>query len=123
MSRTGHRLWRGPARLSKGDKVAKFMVLWQANAALWPTDPKQTLAVIEAATGAASEMIKAGLIKEQGWFTPQEGYGIFESDSKATILGLVQGFFPYFNQEIREIVPWDEGVKAIVESARQNASR
>jgi len=103
--------------------MSSYMVLWRANPSAWPTDPKQALAVLEAATGGGDQLLKAGAAKEQGWFTAQEGYAMFEADSKDSVLGMVQGFFPYYTQDVREIVPWEAGKKAILDNARQAASR
>ena len=103
--------------------MARYLVLYSANPAAWPTDPKQALAVLEGAIAGGDELLKAGALKELGWFTPQQGYALFEADSKEQILGMVQPFFPYYEQEIREIVPWDKGNQAILNSARQAASR
>jgi hypothetical protein len=103
--------------------MARYMVTWKANPSAWPTEPKQVLDALEGATGGGDQLLAAGAIKELGWFTPQEGYGIFEADSKESILGMVQGFFPYYTQDVREIVPWEAGKQAILDSARQAAAR
>jgi hypothetical protein len=103
--------------------MARYMVSWKANASVWPTDPKEVLGALEAATGGADQLLAGGALKELGWFTPHEGFAIFEADSKESVLGMVQGFFPYYTPEFQEIVPWEAGKKAILESARQAASR
>ena len=103
--------------------MPRYMVTWKANPSAWPTDPKQTLAVLEGVFGGADQLLKAGAAKELNWFTPQEGYGIFETDSKASVLGMVQGFFPCYGQDIREVVPWESAKQAILDSARQAAAR
>ena len=103
--------------------MARDMVSWKANPAAWPTDPKEALAALEGATGGGDHLLAGGAAKELGWFTPQEGYAIFDADSKESVLGMVQGFFPYYTQDVREIVPWEAGKKAILDSARQAASR
>ena len=103
--------------------MPRYMVSWKANPSAWPTDPKQALAVLEGAFGGGDQLLKAGAAKELCWFTPQEGYGIFEADSKASVLGMVQGFFPYYSQDVREVVPWDSAKQAILDSARQAAAR
>jgi hypothetical protein len=103
--------------------MARYMVLWSANPAAWPTDSKEVLSAIEAATGGAEQLLAGGVLKELGWFTPQAGYAIFDADSKAAVLGMIQGFFPYYLEDVREIVPWEDGKKAILDSARQAASR
>lgn len=103
--------------------MPRYMVLYRANPSAWPTDPKQTLAVLEAVIAGGDQLLKAGALKELGWFTPQEGYAIFEADSKEKVLGMVQPFFPHYSQDIHEIVPWDKAKDALLGSARQAASR
>jgi len=103
--------------------MSRYMVTWTANPSVWPTDPKQALTVLEGAIEGGDQLLKAGAAKELWWFTPQAGYGIFEADSKASVLGMVQGFFPYYSQDIREIVSWDSAKQAILDSARQAATR
>ncbi len=112
------------ANNQKGDLIMpRYMVLYRANPSVWPTDPKVALAVLEGALAGGDELLKTGAAKEIGWFTPQEGYAIFEADSKETVLGMVQPFFPYYSQDIHEIVPWDKAKGAMLDSARQAASR
>jgi hypothetical protein len=103
--------------------MARYMVFWSANPSAWPTDPKEVLAALEAATGGGDQLLGGGAAKEIGWFTAQAGYSIHEADSKESVLGMVQGFFPFFTQDVREIVPWEAGKNAILDSARQAASR
>lgn len=103
--------------------MARYMVTWKANASVWPTEPKQLLDVVEGAIGGGDHLLATGAIKEMGWFTPQEGFAIFEADAKEAVLGMVQGFFPYFSQDVREIVPWESGTNAILSSARAAAAR
>jgi len=103
--------------------MSRYLVLYRANASVWPVDPKQGLAVIEAVLAGGDELLTTGAAKEIGWFTAQEGYAIFEADSKDKVLGLISPFFPYFSQDVHEIVPWDQAKNAILESARQAAAR
>ena len=103
--------------------MARYMVSWRANPSAWPTDPKEALAALEGVTGGGDHLLAGGALTELGWFTPQEGYAIFETDAKENVLAMVQGFFPYYTQDVREIVPWEAGKKAILDSARQAASR
>ena len=111
------------AELSKEVLVARYLILYRANPAAWPTDPKQALAVLEGAIAGGDQLIKMGAAKEVGWITPQDGYALFEADSLDQLLGMIQPFFPYFTQEIHEVVSWDKGKDAILNSARQAASR
>lgn len=102
--------------------MPRYLVNWEANPSAWPTDPKQVLAVLEAVFGGGDQLLE-GAAEEISWLTPQEGYAIIEADSKATVLGMVQGFFPYYNQDVREAVPWGSAKQAILDSARQAAAR
>jgi hypothetical protein len=70
-----------------------------------------------------NQLLKTGAVKELNWLTAQEGFGIFDTDSVASVLGMVQGFFPYYSQDVREIAPWDSSTQAILDSARQAAAR
>ena len=103
--------------------MSRYMVSWKANPSAWPTDAKEALVALEGATAGGDGLLAMGAISELGWFTAQEGYAIFEADSKEKVLGLVQGFFPYYTQDVREIVPWEAGKNAILESARQATAR
>ena len=103
--------------------MLRYMVLYKANPSAWPADPKQALAVLEMAVAGGDQLLQAGACKEIGWFTPQDGYAIFEADAKESVLGMVQPFFPYYSQDIHEIVPWEKAKHALLDSARQAASR
>jgi hypothetical protein len=100
----------------------RYLVTWKANASAWPSDPKQVLATLEAVFAGADQLLNSGAAKELNWLTAQEGYGIFEADSKAKVLGLVQGFFPLYNQDVREVASWEGTKQAILDSARQAAA-
>jgi hypothetical protein len=103
--------------------MARYLVLWKANPTAWPTEPKQILDLLEGVVSGGDQLTSAGAIKELGWITPQDGHAIFEADSKDSVLGMVHGFFPLYSQEIHEVVTWEAGKKAILDSARQAASR
>ena len=102
--------------------MARYLVLWKANPSAWPTDPKAIVDLLDGATSGGDQLQAAGAVSELGWFTPQEGFAIFEADTKDRLLGMLQGFFPLYTQEIREVVPWEAGKRAILDSARQAAS-
>ena len=102
--------------------MPKYMVLYKANPSVWPTDPKQALRVLEQVFAGADYLFKGGTFKEVGWFTPTDGYGIFEADSKEKVLELVEPFFPYYSQDIHEIVSWERGKQAILAGAKTAAS-
>jgi len=103
--------------------MPRYMVLYEANPSVWPTEPKQILPVLEGTIAGGDQLLKTGALKEVGWFTPQKGYAIFEADSKEKVLGMVQPFFPFYSQEIHEIVSWEKAKQALLSSARTAASR
>lgn len=103
--------------------MTRYMVLYSANPSAWPVDPKQFVNVLEGAIAGGDQLLESGALKEVGWFSPTEGYGIFEADSKEKVFGMVQPFFPYYSQEIREIVPWEDAKEAMLGSARMAAER
>ena|SRR5918999_6440410 len=103
-------------------QMPKYMILFKANTSAWPSDSKQILAIWEGAIAGSERLFKEGQLKEVGWFTNTEGYAIVESDSKDKVLELVNHFFPFFSQEIHEIVPWERAKEALLNSARMNAS-
>jgi len=84
---------------------------------------QQALAVVEAAASGGDHLLRSGGITELGWLTAQDGYAIFEASSKDQVHGMVHSFYPFYKQEIHEIVPWEQGKQAILASARQMASR
>ena len=103
--------------------MPRYMVLYKANPSVWPTEPKHALAVWEGVVAGGDHLLTTGALKEVGWFTDQEGFGIFEAESKDQVLGMIQPFGPFYSPVIHEIVPWDKAKAALLESARRAASR
>ena len=103
--------------------MSRYLILYRANPEAWPTDPKQALAVWEGVIAGGDQLLATDVVKEIGWFTAQAGYAIFEAESKETVLGMVQPFFPYYSQDIHEIVPWDTAKAALLAGARAAAAR
>ena len=94
------------------------MVLYHANPTNWPTDPKQILSILQGVVEGSEQLMKAGGLKEVGWFTPQAGYGIFEVESKDKLFEMIAGFFPLYGQEIHEVVSWETAKEALLSAAR-----
>jgi hypothetical protein len=101
--------------------MPKYMVLFRAVPSEWSHDPKQLLSLWEAVTAGGDQILKSGAVKEIGWFTNTHGYAMIDAESKDKVLGIVNGFFPYYTQEIHEIVPWEKGKEALLSSARMVA--
>jgi hypothetical protein len=83
--------------------------------------PKGVLQVLEGATHGGDMVLQMPGAKELGWLSAQEGFGIFEADSKDAILAIVTPFFPYYDSDIQEIVPWEAGKQAVLAGARMVA--
>lgn len=101
--------------------MATYMVNWEANPAVWPTNPSDVLAVWEKATAGADMMLASGAFKEIRWTSNTAGYGVVECDSKAEAIAICTPFFPYFSQTIEEAVPWEAARDAVLGAARQAA--
>jgi len=53
--------------------MPRYMVLWKANPAAWPTDAKACSVSWKARIGGGDQLLAGGGLKELGWFTDQEG--------------------------------------------------
>lgn len=98
-----------------------YLISWHANPANWPTDPKEVLAVWEAATAGGDQALARGAFKEIRWLGATHGYCIVECDTKAEALATVSPFFPYFSQTVEETASWEEGRDAQLNALRAAA--
>lgn len=98
--------------------MATYYIRWQANPGNWPTDPKEVLAIWEAACAGADKALADGSFKELRWFNTTTGYCIVECDSKAEAMATVAPFFPYFSQTVEETASWEEGRDAQLAAVR-----
>ncbi len=74
-------------------------------------------------TAGGSALLESGTLDEINWTSNTEGYAILEAPSKATAVGVATPFFPFFSQEILEVVPWEEAIGAILASAKAAAEQ
>jgi hypothetical protein len=92
--------------------MAKYLVLWRLSpTAPWPTDPAEVIKLHEMLYAAADNLIKAGVIKEHGFFIAGGGYTIYEIESlEAFRVG--QMWLPFVEAvKVEEIVPYESGKK------------
>jgi hypothetical protein len=99
--------------------MAIYQIHFKANPALWPTDPKEKLAISEGAFQGADDLLAAGAMQEVCWVSASEGYARVEASSAAGALAICAMFFPMFTQEIQELVPWNVAKEAILGAVRQ----
>ena len=103
--------------------MALYQIHFNANPVLWPTDPKERLAVTEAAFQGGEGLLTTGAMQEIAWVSSSEGYARVEADSAAGALAICAMFFPMFTQEVQELVPWDVAKNTILGAVRQAADQ
>ncbi len=102
--------------------MATYQLHFRANAALWPTDPQQLLALWEQTFQAADAQIETGAMQAPHFISSTEGYVLVDADSKSAALAVTARFFPNWTNEIDELVPWEQAKEAILGAVRQAAS-
>ena len=97
--------------------MARFLILWHRNPlAPWPKDLKENTKLMETMWAGIDNLIKAGEIKEFGWFLDgKSGYAIGEGES-TDVLRDVSLFMPFEEFEIQEIITWEKGKAAVREA-------
>ena len=101
--------------------MPKYLIHFEANPSVWPSDPAQVAAIWESVMPAAKQMLEQGVFEQVGWVSNIEGYALLEADSKAGVIRVAAGFFPLFDQEIMEFTPHSEATEAIVAGAKAAA--
>ena len=96
---------------------------FQANAAQWPTDPPERLALWEQSAQGADALIETGVFRDLTFISASEGYVFVDSDSKTAAIAVAASFFPNWTQEIQELVPWEQAKEAILGAVREAASQ
>lgn len=103
--------------------MAKYIIQFKTNPAAWPTDPAEVLKAWEGVVSGGSALLESGTFAEVNWTSGLAGYVIMEATSKDAAIGATTPFFPLFNQEIDEAVPWAEATAAILGAAKAAAGR
>ena len=103
--------------------MAKYIIRFKTNSEAWPANPAEVLALWEGVIGGANALLEGGTLEEISWTSGLEGYAIMEASSKDAVIGVVTPFFPLFDQEISEVVPWAEATSAILRGAKAAAGQ
>ena len=98
-----------------------YQIHFKANPALWPSDPKENLAMWEKATAGGEAMIASGAMHDLCLVSASEGYCRVTADSATAALSICATFFPMFTQKIQELVPWDIAKDTILGAVRKAA--
>ena len=102
--------------------MATYQLHFRANAALWPTDPQQLLALWEQVFQGADALVETGALQAPNFVSATDGYALVEADSKSAAIAVAAQFFPNWTNEIEELVPWEQAKEAILGAVRQAAS-
>ena len=103
--------------------MAKYIIRFKVNPEAWPTDQAGALKAWEGVVGGGTALLESGTLAEINWTSNLAGYAIMEATSKSAALGVATPFFPLFNQEIDEVLPWAEAIAAILGAAKAAAGQ
>ena len=97
-----------------------YLCRFKANPSAWPVDRKGQVEVWSSIIKDAHNLTEGeGPVKFIGWANNTEGYGLHEATSKAEAIRLCAKFWPYFYNEILELVPTPEAGDAILKGATE----
>ena len=98
--------------------MSTYQIHFQANTALWPTDPQDNLALWEQTAQGADAMLETGAMRDLFFISATEGYVCVDADTKSAAVAVAAAFFPNWTQEIQELVPWEKAKEAILGAVR-----
>ena len=88
--------------------MAKYLIMWETDESLWPSDPKEQGALALKLGGMMKQDINKGTFTDWGVFIGgDKGYVIAEGDAVALYRNL-QRFHPYVDFMVHEVVSIDE---------------
>ena len=91
----------------------------RCNHETWPVDRQEQMKVWAAIVKDAVELIEDGPVKYAGWISNTEGYALVEASSKSEVLRLCARFWPFFHNDVMEIVAMSEAGPAILAGVRE----
>jgi len=92
-----------------------YITHFTCNPDAWPTDHEKAVALWEAMVGDADKLVKQdGPVKFTGWISNTEGYSLLEAGSKAEVIGMCARFWPFFHNDVMEIVPTSEAGRSVL---------
>ena len=90
-----------------------YLILWEANSALMPTNPQERMKLIVSHTEMTKKDLESGDVKMWG-VSPGggRGFSITEGDAKEIMTGTMK-YAPYYNFEIKPMLSIDEVMDAM----------
>jgi hypothetical protein len=102
-----------------GDKMAKFLILWENDMTKMPTDLKELVTLRSKMMNMVKDDLKSGRMKDWGKFAGENtGYAIAEGTEKEIDLGLAR-YVPYVKFKVQAIISasqMEEVFKALLQA-------
>ncbi|OBQ52108.1 hypothetical protein [Halodesulfovibrio spirochaetisodalis] len=100
--------------------MTMYICHFTCNPAMWPVEHEDQIRVWRSMVKDADMLVEGeGPVKFTGWISNTEGYALLEAKSKNEVIQLCARFWPYFYNDIREIVPTHEAGDAILAGAKE----
>lgn len=95
--------------------MSKYLITWESDESLWPTDPKEQAALVGKLAEMVKQSIKEGKTLDWGIFVGgDKGYSVGEGNAVDLYKDL-QKYHPYINFNVQEVLSIDE-VLAVMKS-------
>ncbi len=99
--------------------MPNFINPFTCDPAAWPKDHQGEIEIWEKMVGDADHLVEEDSpVIFTGLISNTEGYVLLEADTKAEVIGVCARFWPYFHNDIMEIVPTAEAGPAILAGAK-----
>ena len=93
--------------------MSKYLITWEADESLWPTDPKEQNALVSKLAEMVKQGMKEGKTSDWGIFVGgDKGYSVDEGNALDLYKDLQQ-YHPYINFNVQEVLSIDEVLEAM----------
>ena len=88
--------------------MSKYLIIWEADESLWPTDPKEYDALVSKLAEMVKQDMKEGKTSDWGIFVGgDKGYAVGEGNALDLYKDL-QRYHPYMNFMVHQVLSIDE---------------
>ena len=88
--------------------MAKYLVMWDINLSLSPTDPKERGDAWDLLIAMVAQDLEKGLMKEWGAFAGEVGGYLIAECTEVEIGVMTQQYFPWCTFEVRPVATIDQ---------------